>query len=89
MNKISDLQKAKQFLSYRFPKAFTPDGVKDKLKLSISSSTLARKFRAAAQNGELWKWYYTNEKGKSIVTYAYNITFFKESNSAIKQKNEE
>ena len=72
MKKISDVSAAKNYLAVNFPEAFTPDRVKEVLGLLCSAATLGRKFRAAAQNGELVKCYYCNARGEEIAQYSHN-----------------
>lgn len=72
--RTSDLKRAKNFLAIEYPHAFTPDKVKEYLNLGCSSSTLARKFRAASKGvlPELVRSYYRNEQGEDIAIYGAN-----------------
>ena len=74
-NITSDTAKAKEYLKTTGATA-TPDGVRDALWSGnpghVTGSTLARKFRDAAQRGELLKSRYVNAKGRSIALYSFN-----------------
>lgn len=73
-NRLSDIQRAKDYLAQVFPIAHTPDRIKEELGLGSSASTVGRKLRAASvgDTPELIRTYYRNPKGKDIAIYSAN-----------------
>ena len=71
----SDTAEAKEHLK-ETGEAMTPEAVRDALWSGacghITGATLGRKFRAAANRGELIKSYYVNERGTKIAQYSWN-----------------
>ena len=71
----TDTAKAKAFLKDT-GLTMTPDAVRDACwpheQGHITGATLGRKFRDAANRGELIKSYYINERGTKIAQYSWN-----------------